>query len=74
MEKPVTMRINELKNSISKCVNESGLPAFLVEYVLSEITRNVSDFSKKQAAEERKMYLQSMEEKKHGDDIEQGLQ
>lgn len=74
MEKPVTMRINELKNSISKCVNESSLPAFLVEYVLSEITRNVSDFSKKQAAEERKMYLQSMEEKKDGDDIEQGLQ
>lgn len=74
MEKPVTMRINELKNSISKCVNESGLPAFLVEYVLSEITRNVSDFSKKQAAEEREMYLQSMEEKKDGDDIEQGLQ
>ena len=74
MEKPVTMRINELKNSISKCVNESGLPAFLVEYVLSEITRNVSDFSKKQAAEERKRYLQSMEEKKDGDDIEQGLQ
>ena len=74
MEKPVTMRINELKNSISKCVNESGLPAFLVEYVLSEITRNVSDFSKKQAEEERKMYLQSMEEKKDGDDSEQGLQ
>lgn len=74
MEKPVTMRINELKNSISKCVNESGLPAFLVEYVLSEITRNVSDFSKKQAAGERKMYLQSMEEKKDGDDSEQGLQ
>ena len=74
MEKPVTMRINELKNSISKCVNESGLPAFLVEYVLSEITRNVSDFAKKQAAEERKMYLQSMEEKKDGDDSEQGLQ
>lgn len=72
MEKPVTMRINELKNSISKCVNESCLPAFLVEYVLSEITRNVSDFSKKQAAEERKMYLKSME--KDGDDSEQGLQ
>lgn len=73
MEKPVTLRIKELKRDIASCVNGSMLPAFIVDYVLSEIKENVSKAAEEQAFRQEKEYYDAINKNKDGDSDEQSI-
>lgn len=41
MNKPTQIRFEEFKQSLTKTINEAGLPAFLVELAMKDIYREV---------------------------------
>lgn len=51
MEKPFTMKMENLKNEIIKNINDAKLPAFNVIYILNEIQNLVSSMDKKEIEE-----------------------
>lgn len=57
MDKPISMRIDELKESLSREINNSQLPYFIIEPVVTELARNIMTTSKKLAEQERENYL-----------------
>ena len=60
MEKPITLRMKEVKKEFVNTVNTSELPAFIVEYLLKDILETVSKIAKQQAENEEKEYMQSI--------------
>lgn len=60
MEKPITLRMKEVKKEFVNTVNTSELPAFIVEYLLKDILETVSKIAKQQAENEEKAYMQSI--------------
>lgn len=52
MEKPLALKINDLKTEVVTAINESELPLVLVRYVLGELDRQLADLQRKQDAEE----------------------
>lgn len=62
MEKPITMRIEETKESLVAVINESRLPAWLMRDVLRDIYEQVNRLAIQQAEQEKKAYLESEKE------------
>lgn len=62
MNKPTTLLIEEFKQNISKLINESGLPAFVLEYIIKDLYSEISDLSVKIAQNEKTEYIQSLKE------------
>ena len=49
MEKPITLRINELKTNLVNTINEANLPPFLFFFILRELYSEVSTLATYQA-------------------------
>lgn len=60
MEKPITVKIDELINNIAHTINESGLPLWLVEQPIKDILAQVSEGAKNEKEHERKAYEESL--------------
>lgn len=60
MEKPITMVIDETKNSIITAINRSGLPAFILEMIIKDIYNEISQAANSFAENERKIYNDSV--------------
>lgn len=60
MNKPLSVMKDEFENEIVNLVNQSGLPLFIVEYVLSNILANVKVAAKKQFDIDLKTYKESI--------------
>lgn len=60
MEKPITLRMKEVKKEFVNTVNTSELPAFIIEYLLKDILETVSKIANQQAENEEKAYMQSI--------------
>lgn len=56
MEKPVSMRIEELRISLINDINSSQLPLFIVESLMKELTQNVIISARQLAEQERQNY------------------
>lgn len=56
MEKPITLRINELRGEIVNACNDSKLPPFLLEMIVGEIYRDIQRLANVQAEEDRLAY------------------
>lgn len=56
MEKPVSMRIEELRISLINDINSSQLPLFIVEPLMKELTQNVIISARHLAEQERQNY------------------
>lgn len=56
MEKPITLTISELKNDISKLVNESKLPVFILDNIFREFYSEVHMLSLQQEQAEKVEY------------------
>ena len=62
--KPVTMIIDETKNTIVNAVNNSQLPAFILETIIKDIYIEINQMAIQQANLEKQKYE---EELKHAD-------
>lgn len=63
MEKPITLMIEEFRRDIVTIINNSVLPAFAVDMVLKDISRDVSYNAKALAEQEKQNYLLSLNDK-----------
>lgn len=52
-EKPVTVRISELKNDLQAVVIKSKLPPFLLEMILSEYLSGISAVARREYAQDQ---------------------
>lgn len=64
MNKPTTLLIEEFKKNISNLINESQLPAFILEYILKDVYTEISLLSKQIAQKEISEYQNNEEQAK----------
>lgn len=62
IEKPATIVVKELNESIAALINNSGLPFFVVSYILRDILNEVNVVSQKQLEADTKNYQKKLEE------------
>lgn len=60
--KPVTLVRQEFINDITKLINESSLPAFVIEDILEKILKQVHDLTNIQYEQEKKRYEELISE------------
>ena len=64
MNKPFTLKLEELKNRIVEDINNAELPAFNVEIILREIYKTIEDLDKQEIEKyEREIKDEEKEEK-----------
>lgn len=68
IEKPVTVRISELKNDLQAVVIKSKLPPFLLELILSEYLSGISAVSRREYAQDQAEWGAQMKNKEDGSD------
>ena len=67
VNKPVNLMLEETKEKLSKIINESGLPAFIVELIIRDIYNQVSFLKQKELEKSKKDYEESLKkEEKRG--------
>lgn len=67
MNKPITIVREETKEQIADVINNSGLPAFVIEPILQEFLTEVRNVAKRQYEYDKQQYdsfIKSKEEKK----------
>lgn len=69
--KPITVKYEEFIDSLMSLINNSGLPFFAVESVLSDILKDVSALRKKQYENDFNKYeqMRSSIEKEEDDNV-----
>lgn len=63
-EKPITIVRQELIDELVKCINDSGLPLFVIEPILKDMYIEVKTMSQKQYESEKMQYENSLKEMK----------
>ena len=61
MDKPLTVAREEFIESLVKLINESGLPMFVVESILRDITAETKAAAQKQYEADKKAYEEDNE-------------
>lgn len=56
MNKSLTMRYMELKDAIADLINESGLPAFIIEPMIKDFARELNEAAVRQYQYDCKQY------------------
>lgn len=59
MEKPVSIRIEEFKNTIVKATNESGLPASVLKEVLGGLFQEINQLAIAELERDKKALAES---------------
>lgn len=62
MQKPITIRYNELVESLCKDISDSQLPAFVILYVLRDLINSVQEDAVRQAQTDEDSYKKALEE------------
>lgn len=66
--KPATVAIYELKKGIIDTINNSGLPAEVIKYVLADIANSLNELAQQQLQEDMRIYQENLAKEK--DDAE----
>ena len=61
MDKPVTIRREELRQDVTKLVNESNLPAFVVADMFEKFLQELRMLERQQLAEDQRNYSEESE-------------
>lgn len=61
-EKPITLKVEELKENIAATLNESGLPIFLLDYIIKDLYNEIHILSENQLLKDKQSYAKSQEE------------
>ena len=56
MDKPITLQIEQFKQELIRLVNESGIPIFLLDYILKDLSNEIHILSKDQLKKDETAY------------------
>ena len=65
MNKPISISINDTKNSIISSINESGLPACVLLEILNSLVSQINELAKQELANDTKQYIEDMKKKEN---------
>ena len=65
VNKPLTLIVDDFENDMVKFINDSGLPFFMVETVLTKILDGVKAAAAQQLNADRAKYNEAMEQTKN---------
>ena len=65
MNKPISISINDTKNSIISSINESGLPACILLEILNSLVSQINELAKQELANDTKQYIEDMKKKEN---------
>ena len=65
MNKPISIAINDTKNSIISSINESGLPACVLLEILNSLVSQINELAKQELANDTKQYIEDMKKKEN---------
>lgn len=68
INKPATVAIFELKKELIDSINNSGLPAEVVRYIIADIANSLTELAQQQLASDMKTYQENLAKEK--DDAE----
>ena len=63
MNKPISIAINDTKNSIISSINESGLPACILLEILNSLVSQINELAKQELASDTKQYIEDMKKR-----------
>lgn len=61
VKKPITVKYEDFKRELTDLINNSGLPAFIVEPVIQSCLMEVKDVVKKQYEYDKQQYESSLQ-------------
>ena len=61
MDKPITVPIEQFKQELIRLVNESGIPIFLLDYILKDLSNEIHILSKDQLKKDETAYQEHTE-------------
>ena len=64
MEKPISMRLQETKESIVTIITESGLPMWMLEPAVKDIYNQVNTVAAQEMYNDRKQYVKDLQKEK----------
>lgn len=64
MNRPITVIYEDFKRDLADLINSSGLPAFVVEFVLQSYLNEAKAVAKKQYESDKALYESSLESNK----------
>ena len=64
MEKPISMRLQETKESIVTIITESRLPMWLLEPAVKDIYNQVNTVAAQEMYNDRKQYVEDLQKEK----------
>lgn len=56
MEKPITIKIQELKENLAKLINESGLPSYIIEPIIKDFYQEIYKLNQAQFLKDKEEY------------------
>lgn len=68
MDKPIQLVIEETKTTIVQAANNSGLPMWLINQIMTDLARQTSDLAKKEYEIDVTNYQKSLEEEEENED------
>jgi hypothetical protein len=68
VNKPITIKINELKSKIINICNESELPPAILDLIMQGIYLEIHNLAEKQLIEERAAYTEAINNELEGKD------
>ena len=63
MNKPISIAINDTKNSIISSINESELPACILLEILNSLVSQINELAKQELASDTKQYIEDMKKR-----------
>jgi hypothetical protein len=64
MEKPITMIMEDTKDAIISTINNSKLPAFILENIIKDIYMEINQMTIQQAKLDKEKYEEAMSKEK----------
>ena len=61
MDKPITLQIEQFKQELIRLVNESGIPIFLLDYILKDLSNEINLLSNDQLKKDETAYQEHTE-------------
>lgn len=64
MEKPLNLRIEEIRNEIANIINEARLPAYILKPVIKDFYSQLENLERQELVQAQKDYEDSLKSKK----------
>ena len=65
MEKPLNLRIEEVKNQIANTINEANLPAYILKPIIKDFYMQLQNLEQQELIQAQRQYEKSLNEEKN---------